>query len=202
VMKWQYDTICRGGNSLIERLAARFPDVNLSEYISFYSLRRAGMLNGTMVTSQLYIHSKLIIVDDRRVIIGSANYNDRSMNGDRDSEICVVVEDNQFVESRMNGQFFLAAKFAHSLRVNLFQEHLGLTSPELLLDPIHPNTYQTLWRATAMTNTQIFASIFPGTPRDCFHTIAVRFIYFCIILLQRFVILRLRVDLLAICCCC
>jgi phospholipase D1/2 len=31
----------------------------------------------------------MIIVDDKIAIIGSANINDRSMNGDRDSELCV-----------------------------------------------------------------------------------------------------------------
>lgn len=30
-----------------------------------------------------------MIVDDRHVICGSANINDRSMLGDRDSEICL-----------------------------------------------------------------------------------------------------------------
>jgi len=34
-----------------------------------------------------------MIVDDLYVIIGSANLNDRSMNGDRDSEIACLVED-------------------------------------------------------------------------------------------------------------
>lgn len=32
-----------------------------------------------------------MIVDDRRVICGSANINDRSMNGDHDSEIALVI---------------------------------------------------------------------------------------------------------------
>ena len=40
----------------------------------------------------IYIHSKLMIVDDCRLILGSANINDRSMEGDRDSELCVLVE--------------------------------------------------------------------------------------------------------------
>jgi phospholipase D1/2 len=39
------------------------------------------------VTEIVYIHSKLMIVDDRRVIIGSANINDRSQAGNRDSEV-------------------------------------------------------------------------------------------------------------------
>ncbi len=38
-----------------------------------------------------YIHSKLMIVDDRRVICGSSNLNDRSQKGDHDSEIAIVI---------------------------------------------------------------------------------------------------------------
>jgi phospholipase D1/2 len=34
-----------------------------------------------------------MIVDDRHVIIGSANINDRSMNGTRDSELAVYIKD-------------------------------------------------------------------------------------------------------------
>lgn len=41
--------------------------------------------------AQVYIHSKLMIVDDRIVIIGSANLNDRSLYGDRDSEIAMMI---------------------------------------------------------------------------------------------------------------
>ena len=36
---------------------------------------------GTPVTELVYIHSKLCIVDDRLVICGSANINDRSLLG-------------------------------------------------------------------------------------------------------------------------
>jgi phospholipase D1/2 len=32
-----------------------------------------------------------MIVDDRRVICGSANLNDRSQNGDHDSEIAILM---------------------------------------------------------------------------------------------------------------
>ena len=38
------------------------------------------------------MHSKLLIADDRVVICGSANINDRSLLGKRDSEIAVIVE--------------------------------------------------------------------------------------------------------------
>ncbi|KAJ2897304.1 hypothetical protein IWW38_001763, partial [Coemansia aciculifera] len=43
-----------------------------------------------VVTELVYIHCKLMIVDDRYVIMGSANINDRSMVGNRDSEIAMV----------------------------------------------------------------------------------------------------------------
>jgi phospholipase D1/2 len=34
-----------------------------------------------------------MIVDDRKMIIGSANINDRSLLGDRDSELAMICED-------------------------------------------------------------------------------------------------------------
>jgi phospholipase D1/2 len=52
-------------------------------------MRTHGKLNGTPATEMIYIHSKLMIVDDLSVIIGSANINDRSMMGNRDSELAV-----------------------------------------------------------------------------------------------------------------
>ncbi len=42
--------------------------------------------------------------DDLRVIMGSANLNDRSQKGDGDSEIALVVEDSDLIDSRMDGQ--------------------------------------------------------------------------------------------------
>jgi phospholipase D1/2 len=47
---------------------------------------------------QVYIHAKLCIVDDRLVIIGSANINERSQRGDRDSELAAVIRDTDMVE--------------------------------------------------------------------------------------------------------
>ncbi|KAG0058912.1 hypothetical protein BGZ90_004703 [Linnemannia elongata] len=78
------------------------------------------------VTEQLYIHSKLMIVDDRIIIIGSANINDRSQVGYRDSEIAIIIEDSETVPSKMNGVEYQAGKLAHGLRTDLFKEHLGL----------------------------------------------------------------------------
>ena len=44
-------------------------------------------------TSEIvYVHSKFLIVDDRYALMGSANINDRSMTGKRDSELAVVIQ--------------------------------------------------------------------------------------------------------------
>lgn len=37
------------------------------------------------------MHSKCIIVDDEYILLGSANINDRSLNGDRDSELAMIM---------------------------------------------------------------------------------------------------------------
>jgi phospholipase D1/2 len=65
-----------------------------SEYITFHGLRTRSMLNGTLVTELIYVHSKLMIIDDKTVICGSANINDRSMVAIRDSEIAVIIQGN------------------------------------------------------------------------------------------------------------
>ena len=49
------------------------------------------------VTEIIYIHSKLMIVDDEIVLMGSANINDRSLLGSRDSEIAMVIQDEEKV---------------------------------------------------------------------------------------------------------
>jgi phospholipase D1/2 len=79
VMKHIYKTIYMGDGSLLAKLEQDFPGVKLTDYISFYSLRNYGVLANRPVTEQIYVHAKLMIVDDRTIIVGSANINDRSM---------------------------------------------------------------------------------------------------------------------------
>ena len=54
-------------------LKAEFPHIRTDDYITFYNLRNFAFLNDRWTTQQVYVHSKLMIVDDRHVIIGSAN---------------------------------------------------------------------------------------------------------------------------------
>lgn len=93
------------------------------------------MLGSLPVTEMIYIHSKLMIVDDDTMICGSANINDRSMNGDRDSEIALVIKDTDKVMIKMNGIDMWVGQFSHNLRIDLFKEHSGCDSSETLQDP-------------------------------------------------------------------
>ena len=88
-LHWEYTTISRGGTSILEELKKYKKINNVNEYISFLGLRTHSIINNTPTTEIIYVHSKLMIVDDSIIIIGSANINDRSMLGTRDSEIAV-----------------------------------------------------------------------------------------------------------------
>ncbi|KAH7330517.1 hypothetical protein BKA65DRAFT_528037 [Rhexocercosporidium sp. MPI-PUGE-AT-0058] len=144
------------------------------------------------VSEELYIHSKVLIADDRVVICGSANLNDRSQLGDHDSEIAVVVQDPTLVESEMNHEPYQASQFASSLRRQLFRKHLGLlphqdpTRPDDNFQPLShaPNAYDwgspadvlvrdvlsdefdELWTVTAGINTEVFTKAFHVIPAD------------------------------------
>jgi phospholipase D1/2 len=49
------------------------------------------------------VHAKHLIVDDSFSLIGSANINDRSMAGDRDTEIGVVTHEEGLVSGMLSG---------------------------------------------------------------------------------------------------
>lgn len=121
----QYLSISRGPNSLFGRLER--VGINPHEYIGFFALRNWGrMRSGQLVTEQVYPHDKIMIVDDRLAIIGSANINERSMRGDRDSELACVVRDQDQLASTMAGAPYDVGRFPHTLRVRLMREHLGV----------------------------------------------------------------------------
>ena len=179
ILKFTYKTISRNnGLSIVEKLREFLDEKNpdlFRNYISFFSLRNHDILNGIPVTELIYIHSKLMIVDDKYVIMGSANINDRSMIGDRDSEFAVLFKDENEREnfnSIMNGENYKASDFAKSLRINLWKEHLGIEKEEdnnfkLLIDPLSDEVWD-LINNTAKNNTLIYRDIFNCYPDDKF----------------------------------
>ncbi|XP_018109325.1 phospholipase D2 isoform X2 [Xenopus laevis] len=168
ILHYTYSSICRGDNSIISRLKETMGE-DWSKYLSVCGLRTHGdMPDGSLVTELVYIHSKMLIVDDRRVIIGSANINDRSMLGNRDSELAVLVEDTELVSSMMDGQPYQAGKFALSLRMDCFNTILGArASPDIdVSDPVTDHFFNEVWNQTAATNTNIYDQIFRCLPAN------------------------------------
>ncbi|PRP81671.1 phospholipase D, Pi-PXPH-PLD [Planoprotostelium fungivorum] len=213
VIKYVYKTIGRQGHSIIEKLKQEFPEVDVSQYISFYALRNHNLneldqatldklaeaaANGEddqddredqireahgsnlslpsqdleeaqnkVWTEQIYIHAKLMIVDDRIAIIGSANINDRSMRGSRDSEICTYIESepHDMVDSIMGGAPFKVSPFAHELRMRLWRDYLDVPEEEAdyLRDAVSQKSFNT-WQGTAKSNTDIYMKVFPDIP--------------------------------------
>jgi len=124
---------------------------------------------------ELYVHAKLLIVDDETMIVGSSNINDRSQTGDHDSELSAVVKHGPTVSS---------------LRKQLWMEHLGLLPAQELegdndpnaqppgegenrceVDPLvedaMSNKVWKVWTSRATTNTEIYRYLFHPDPDDC-----------------------------------
>ncbi len=78
---YQKFAITLGDDSIYKRLELACPGINVSDYIYFFGLRKWDVLLGSPITEIIYVHSKLMIVDDKRAICGSANINDRSLTG-------------------------------------------------------------------------------------------------------------------------
>lgn len=147
---------------------------------------------GKFVQEELYIHGKVLIVDDDVVLCGSSNINDRSQIGVHDSELSIVMEDRRRVQSVMDGQPAEVGHHATTLRRFLWREHLGLLAdqspdaegdPNALPpddcdnDPHEDETYKfvedpmsdelwKLWTQQATTNTQVFRDLFHADPDD------------------------------------
>ncbi|CAM5164210.1 unnamed protein product [Natator depressus] len=167
IMHFNYRTMCRGDNSILEQLKAEIGDQWIN-YISFCGLRTYAELDGNLVTELIYVHSKLLIADDNTVIIGSANINDRSMLGKRDSEMAIIVQDTETVPSVMDGKDYKAGRFAQSLRLRCFRVVLGCSADLSadLQDPVSDRFFKEVWVSTAARNATIFDKVFRCLPSD------------------------------------
>ena len=172
IMHFNYRTMCRGESSILEQLKPELGNKWIN-YISFCGLRTHAELEGNLVTELIYVHSKLLIADDNTVIIGSANINDRSMLGKRDSEMAVIVQDTETVPSVMDGKEYQAGRFARDLRLECFRLVLGyLSDPsEDLQDPVSDKFFKEIWVSTAARNATIYDKVFRCLPNDEVHNL-------------------------------
>jgi phospholipase D1/2 len=149
------------------------------------------------VQEELYIHAKLLIADDKVVICGSSNLNDRSQLGKHDSELSIVMEDTRTIESTMDGKPYQAGYHAASLRRHLWREHLGMIEAqeldaskdpnaqpvtesgnddytgneeyEFVADPLGEQVWDK-WTSQASKNTEIYRYLFRADPDDAIKT--------------------------------
>lgn len=132
-----------------------------------------------------------MIIDDRMAICGSANINDRSLLGQRDSEFCIVINDREEDDGQFAGQRVRIGKFCSSWRKKLFEyvekTHIGFRrfqrdspffSRRMLLgiqfenprnininDPVSDEFYR-FFRDTARKNTLIYEEVLGTIPSD------------------------------------
>lgn len=145
ILYWQQKTM----QMMYETIYKALVEVGLEntyhpqDYLNFFclgnreALHRENSLNGQTPNStstpsalsrknrrfQIYIHSKGMIVDDEYVIMGSANINQRSMDGTRDTEIAMGAYQPQHTVARhshAHGQIY-------GYRMSLWAEHIGGT---------------------------------------------------------------------------
>ena len=147
-------------------------------YLTLLNLRTWESLKGRVVTEQIYVHSKLLIADDRVAILGSANINDRSLQGERDSELAVIVRDSTPAQAMLDGKCqHTVSKAIHQLRVDLWKKHFGLSmtnssgiSPAAALTQylVQPAAAET-WRAIqerARLNSRFYDESFDFIPQN------------------------------------
>uniref|UniRef100_A0A665WGE5 Phospholipase n=1 Tax=Echeneis naucrates TaxID=173247 RepID=A0A665WGE5_ECHNA len=169
ILHFTYRTICRGEHSILSRLS-EVKD-KWTEYITLCGLRTHSELSQSLVTELIYVHSKTLIADDRCYIIGSANINDRSMLGSRDSELAVFVEDEERVASIMGGEEYQAGPLTLALRKECFGVLVGASTDHSINidDPISDEFFFLVWNATAKLNATIYDKVFRCLPHNSVH---------------------------------
>ena len=142
------------------------PSAEPSDYFGVYCLRKAGKNPATSLidTEQCYVHSKLMIVDDDIMIASSANINDRSMKGPRDTEIGFRIRRHPDSPS-----------FIGDFRVKLMNFHTGIgnKSPDALVFRCVNKVSINMWKRIACQNTRCLEVLFPSIPSSEVKTLSV-----------------------------
>ena len=108
-----------------------------------------------------------MIVDDTKVIMGSANINDRSMLGNHDSELAVCIDGWGDTDIETGFDTIKVNRNINAFRRQLFKEHFSIDVPF----PTSNELWQEMW-GIAQTNTTIFTKVFHCYPSDEFPTFA------------------------------
>ncbi|XP_024969032.1 phospholipase D delta-like [Cynara cardunculus var. scolymus] len=138
ILFWQGQTIQMMYEVIAQEIKnSELENAHPQDYLNFYCLGKRerckeegrNSLDGSSVSASqkngrfmIYVHAKGMIVDDEYVILGSANINQRSMAGSRDTEIAMGAYQPHHTwaqkKSHPHGQ-------VHGYRMSLWAEHLG-----------------------------------------------------------------------------
>ncbi|KAL8099018.1 hypothetical protein AgCh_031646 [Apium graveolens] len=140
ILDWQRRTMEMMYKDIVQALQANGIEEDPRNYLTFFCLgNREVKRSGEYEPSQqpdpntdysraqearrfmIYVHAKMMIVDDEYIIVGSANINQRSMDGGKDSEIAMGAYQPYHLATRQpaRGQI-------HGFRMSLWYEHLGM----------------------------------------------------------------------------
>jgi phospholipase D1/2 len=160
------------------------PTEECFEYVTLLNLRNWKKVTHTdpvskttqerYITEQVYVHTKLMIVDDLYALLGSANINERSLLGDRDSEIAVLVMDEaKRADINGAGSNQPVRIFAHELRKAVWKKLFGITGgvrpatelAQAVEMPGMPDSWKLIQRRAA-ANAALYEAAFPWVPRS------------------------------------
>ncbi|CAH9106756.1 unnamed protein product [Cuscuta europaea] len=150
ILDWQRRTMSMMYKDVIQAMRAKGIEEDPRTYLTFFCIgnrevKRSGEYEPSETPDpdtdyiraqearrfMIYVHSKMMIVDDEYIIVGSANINQRSMDGARDSEIAMGAYQPNHLAARQpaRGQ-------VHGFRMALWYEHLGMLDEAFL----HPES--------------------------------------------------------------
>ncbi|KAF8393218.1 hypothetical protein HHK36_021459 [Tetracentron sinense] len=162
ILDWQNRTMEMMYTDIADALQAKGLEANPRKYLNFFCLgNREVKKNGEYTPSEkpepdtdyskaqqarrfmIYVHAKMMIVDDEYIIIGSANINQRSMDGARDTEIAMGGFQPHHLATRQpaRGQI-------HGFRMALWYEHLGMLDNSFL----EPESMECVWKVNQIAS--------------------------------------------------
>jgi phospholipase D1/2 len=140
ILHWQYKTAQMMYSKIAEALRDTKSSAVPTDYLNFYFLGNREPAPPAVLPNDacerqkkicssgrhmIYVHSKMMIIDDEYIIVGSANINERSMAGDRDTEIAVGMHQPSHV---MTGNCLPRGEVA-GFRMSLWGEHTNICEP-------------------------------------------------------------------------
>lgn len=145
------------------------------EYVTLLNLRNWAKVGDRYLTEQVYVHTKTMIVDDLYALVGTANVNDRSLLGERDSELAVLVVDGETTRADINGNGKAreVRVFAHELRKSVWRKLFGITGgvrpatelQQAIERPGSPSSWTAIQKR-AQQNAELYEAAFSWIPRS------------------------------------